>query len=233
MIDFYYAPTPNGWKVAIMLAETGLAHQTILMRLPEGDQLKPEFRKINPNAKIPAIVDHGGDNGPVSVFESGAILIYLARKADSFGARNAACETELLEWLFWQAGNQGPMAGQLSHFVNYATAHQEYSLKRYRGEYERTLGVLERRLDGRKYVLGHYSIADMMIFPWAFISKRLGVPLDDFPNVAAWRERIKERPAVRSAIDLYKGAQFSGRTNVSNNAILFNQSAQVLRDANV
>lgn len=230
MIDFYYSPTPNGWKVAIMLAETGLDHRTILMRLTEGDQLTAAFRKINPNAKIPAIVDHGGDTGPVSVFESGAILLYLANKTRRFGAPSGREEKELLEWLFWQAGNQGPMAGQLSHFVNYAPVGQDYSLKRYKGEFERTLGVLERRLKGRTYVLADYSIADMMIFPWVFISKPLGVNLENFPNVSAWRARIKQRPAVRDAINLHKDAQFSGSTSADENSILFNQTADHLGD---
>ena len=234
MIDFYYAPTPNGWKVAIMLAETGLPHRTVLLRLTEGDQLTPAFRAINPNAKIPAILDHdseeheGEDGGPQAVFESGAILLYLARKSGRFGPQTPREETECQAWLFWQAANQGPMAGQLSHFVNYAPAGQDYGLKRYRGEFERSLAVLEQRLAGRDYVLADYSIVDMMCFPWAFIAKPLGVSLDTFPRVSAWRQRIKTRPAVRQAIDLYKDAQFTGKTGAESNAILFNQSAEHL-----
>lgn len=228
MIDFYYSPTPNGWKVAIMLAETGLAYKTILMRLTEGDQLKSDFLAVSPNAKIPAIVDHGAEQ-PLAVFESGAILIYLSDKTGRFGARDAAEKKELTEWLFWQAANQGPMAGQLSHFVNYAPAGQSYSYNRYKGEFERSLAVLDRRLDGRSYILSEYSIADIMAFPWAFIAKPLGVALDRFPNVAAWRQRIKERPAVRSAINLHKDAQFSGSANATDNSVLFNQSADHLQ----
>jgi GST-like protein len=231
MIDFYYSPTPNGWKVAIMLAETGLAHRTILMRLTEGDQLRPAFRKINPNAKIPAIVDHDGGGGPVSVFESGAILLYLSEKAGRFGAPTEAESKALMEWLFWQAANQGPMAGQLSHFVNYAPEGQDYSLKRYEGEFERTLAVLEARLAGRDYILSAYSIADMMAFPWAFISKPLGIDLEVYPNVSGWRKRIKNRPAVREAINLHKDAQFSRTASAASNPILFNQSASHLKFA--
>ena len=229
MIDFYYAPTPNGWKVAIMLEECGLAYNTILMRLGEGDQFKPDFLKISPNAKMPAIVDHDAGGDPVSVFESGAILFYLADKTGRFMAPNALGRLETLQWLFWQVGNQGPMAGQLSHFVNYAPEGEDYGRKRYAGEYDRNLGVLENRLEGRDYILGAYSIADMIAFPWAFIAKPLGASLDEFPNVAAWRGRLKERPAVRAAIDLHKDRQNRGQDTAQNNDILFNQSAAHLR----
>ncbi|MEP3276876.1 MAG: glutathione S-transferase N-terminal domain-containing protein [Stappiaceae bacterium] len=229
MIDFYYSPTPNGWKIAIMLAETGLPHRTILMRLTDGDQLTPEFRRINPNAKIPTIVDHDGANGPEAIFESGAILLYLADKAGRFVPTDPMEWREALQWLFWQAGNQGPMAGQLSHFVNYAPADQCYSHKRYRGEFERNLAVLENRLKGRDYIMGDYSIVDMMAFPWVFISKALGVLLDPYPNIIAWRQRMKDRPAVRTAIDLHKDAQFSGSASAENNSVLFNQSAEHLQ----
>jgi GST-like protein len=225
VIDFYFSPTPNGWKVAIMLAETGLAHRTILLRLTEGEQLKPEFRKINPNGKIPAILDHDGKNGATTVFESGAILLYLSQKSGRFGAPTEAEGKDLLEWLFWQVGNQGPMAGQLSHFVNYAPKSQDYSHKRYKGEFERTLAVLEARLAGRDYILSKYSIADMIAFPWVFIAKPLGIDLDTYPNLSAWRTRIKERPAVRTAIDLHKKEQFTKTASAENNSILFNQSA--------
>ena len=222
MIDFYYAPTPNGWKVAIMLEECGLAYNTILMRLGEGDQFKPDFLKISPNAKMPAIVDHDTGGDPVSVFD-------LADKTGRFMAPNAIGRLETLQWLFWQVGNQGPMAGQLSHFVNYAPEGEDYGRKRYAGEYDRNLGVLENRLEGRDYILGAYSIADMIAFPWAFIAKPLGASLDEFPNVAAWRGRLKERPAVRAAIDLHKDRQNRGQDTAQNNDILFNQSAAHLR----
>lgn len=226
MIDFYFAPTPNGWKVGIMLEECGFDYQTHLMRLSEGDQFSPEFLAISPNAKMPAIVDHEADTVSVSVFESGAILIYLADKSGRFMPTDPLGRKETLEWLFWQVGNQGPMAGQLSHFKNYAPDGQEYGFKRYRGEYDRNLGVLERRLDEREYILDEYSIADMICFPWVFIAKPLGASLDEFPNVAAWRQRIKQRPAVQRAIDLYKDMQNRGQHTAQNNNILFNQSAK-------
>ncbi|MFY0613267.1 MAG: glutathione S-transferase N-terminal domain-containing protein [Hyphomicrobiaceae bacterium] len=236
MIDFYFSPTPNGWKVAIALEEMGLDYNLHMMQLSQGDQFKPEFLAISPNAKMPAIVDHappsefGSD--PVSVFESGAILLYLGDKTGQFMPSGALARKELSEWLFWQVGNQGPMAGQLSHFVNYAPKDQaEYGRKRYFGEYDRNLGVLENRLEGRDYILGEYTIADMLAFPWAFIAKPLTASLDAFPNVAAWRGRIKERPAVQRAIDLNKDKQNRGQHTASNNNVMFNQSAASLRRA--
>jgi len=218
MIDFYYAPTPNGWKVGIMLEECGLAYNTRLMRLSEGDQFQPAFLAISPNAKMPAIVDHAPPSAwgaaPVSVFESGAILLYLADKTGHFAppATDLRARKVLNEWLFWQTGNQGPMGGQLSHFRNYAPEDDRaYGFRRYHGEYDRNLGVLENRLETRDYLLGDYSIADMMAFPWAFIARPLGASLDAFPRVAAWRGRIKTRPAVQRAIALYKDAQNRGQ----------------------
>jgi len=233
MIDFFYAPTPNGWKVAIMLEECGLDYETHLMRLGEGDQFKPEFLQISPNAKMPAILDHDVEGDPVSVFESGAILIYLAEKTGRFMPADPLGRKECLEWLFWQTGNQGPMAGQLSHFVNYAPeGDRTYGQKRYAGEYDRNLGVLERRLKDRPYILGDdYSIADMIAFPWAFIAKPLGASLDDFPRIANWRGRIKTRSGVQAAINLHKDGQNRGQQNAANNKILFNQSSAHFRDA--
>ncbi|MEO3431233.1 glutathione S-transferase C-terminal domain-containing protein [Pelagibius sp. CAU 1746] len=232
MIDFYYAPTPNGWKVAILLEELGLNYTTHLLKLAEGDQFKPEFLAISPNAKMPAIVDHDVEGEAVSVFESGAIMIYLAEKTGRFLPQGPLARKELLEWMFWQVGNQGPMAGQLSHFKNYAPEGQDYGFKRYLGEYERNLAVLERRLEDRDWILGKaYTIADMIAFPWVFIAKPLGSSLDDFPKVAAWRRRIKERPAVQRAIDLYKDRQNRGQHTAENNALLFNQGARHLKGA--
>lgn len=227
MIDFYYSPTPNGWKVAIMLEELGVDYTTHLMQLGNGDQFKPEFLAISPNAKMPAVVDH--ETG-TSVFESGAILWYLAEKTGQFLPDDPGQKLEILQWLFWQVGNQGPMGGQLSHFVNYAPDGQAYSAKRYRGEYERNLAVLERRLEGQAWIVGSYSIADMLAFPWVFIAKPLTSSLEDFPNVTAWRQRIKERPAVMRAINLHKAKQNRGEQNAQNNKVLYNQSAAHLRD---
>jgi len=229
MIDFYYSPTPNGWKVAIALEEMALPYTVHFMKLAEGDQFKPDFLAISPNAKMPAILDRDVSGDPVPVFESGAILFYLAEKTGSFMPADLLGRKECLEWLFWQTGNQGPMAGQLSHFRNYAPDGQDYSKKRYAGEYDRNLGVLDNRLATRSYVLGDdYTIADMMIFPWAFIAKPLGANLEDFPYVADWRKRIKERPAVRKAIDLHKDRQNNDQ-NAGNNSLLYNQTAAHLK----
>ncbi|MBX2856926.1 MAG: glutathione S-transferase N-terminal domain-containing protein [Rhodobacteraceae bacterium] len=236
MIEFYYAPTPNGWKVGIMLEECGLPYETRLMRLSAGDQFAPEFLAISPNAKMPAIIDPSPPEGygpaPVTVFESGAILLYLAEKTGRFAPQESdrRARKALNEWLFWQVGTQGPMGGQLSHFRNYAPeGEKEYGFKRYLGEYDRNLGVLEARLEGRGWILDEYSIADMLAFPWAFIAKPLGASLEAFPNVAAWRERMKAREAVQRAINLHKESQNRGRHRADNNDVLFNQNAASLR----
>jgi GST-like protein len=223
MIDFYYWPTPNGWKVAIMLEECGLPYRVVPVNIGRGDQFKPEFLAISPNNRMPAIVDDG-----VSVFESGAILLHLAEKSGRYMPTDRRGRREMLEWLFWQVGNLGPMAGQLSHFVNYAQGDHTYSHQRYANEYNRCLGVLERRLEGRDYILDEYSIADMASFPWVLISKPLGQALDEFPNVARWREAIKQRPAVQRGIDLGKELRRSAPPTEEERRILFNQTARHL-----
>uniref|UniRef100_UPI002629E000 glutathione S-transferase C-terminal domain-containing protein n=1 Tax=uncultured Jannaschia sp. TaxID=293347 RepID=UPI002629E000 len=207
-------------------------------RLHEGDQFAPDFLALSPNAKMPAILDHapaaGYGDAPLPIFESAAILLYLAEKTGRFappeGDRRAS--KDLMEWLFWQTGSQGPMGGQLSHYRNYAPeAERDYGFRRYLGEYERTMAVLENRLRDRPHILGEaYSIADMQAFPWAFIAKPLGSSLDRFPNVADWRERLKGRPAVRRAIDLQKNQQNrgEGKRTVENDAVTFNQNADRL-----
>lgn len=227
MIDLYYTPTPNGWKVAIMLEEAGLAYRPIFLDIFHGAQFETEFLAISPAAKMPAIVDHDVVGDPVSVFESGTILIYLAEKAGLFLASDPLRRKETFEWLFWQTGNLGPMAGQLAHFSMFGPdAPQPYAMKRYSGEYERCLAVLERRLEGRAFVIDNYSIADMQIFPWVLVAKNLGVDLTKFANVARWRTTIKQRPAVRRAIDLMKDRQNRGEHNAETNKLLYNQDAE-------
>jgi GST-like protein len=221
MIDFYYWPTPNGWKISIMLEECGLPYRLVPVNIGKGDQFRPEFLAISPNNRMPAIVDDG-----VPVFESGAILLHLAEKAGRFMPTDARGRKETLEWLFWQVGNLGPMAGQLSHFVNYAQGEHDYSHQRYANEYNRCLGVLERRLAGREFILGEYSIADMASFPWVLISKPLGQGLDEFPRVARWREAIKQRPAVQRGVDLGKELRRSAPPTEEERRILFNQTAK-------
>ncbi len=226
MIDFYYWPTPNGWKIAMMLEECGLDYQVKPVNIGRGEQFSPEFLAISPNNRMPAIVDHDVDGDPVPVFESGAILIYLAEKTGRFMPTAPLGRKEALEWLFWQVGNIGPMAGQLSHFVNYAPEGQDYSHTRYANEYNRCLGVLERRLEGRDYMLGDYSVADMATWPWVLIAKPLGDTLEEFPNVRRWRQAIKERPAAQRAVDLGKEYRRQGPPDEREREILFNQRAR-------
>ncbi|MBZ9538889.1 glutathione S-transferase C-terminal domain-containing protein [Modicisalibacter tunisiensis] len=228
MIDFYYWPTPNGWKVAIMLEECGLDYRTIPVNIGKGEQFSDDFLAISPNNRMPAIVDHDAadadDNGPLPIFESGAILLHLAEKSGRFLLNGARGRKELQEWLFWQVANLGPMAGQLSHFVNYAPGDHPYAHERYANEYHRCLGVLERRLAGRDYLLGDdYTIADMAAWPWVLIAKPLGQPLDEFPNVARWRQAIKARPAVQRGVDLGKEYRRQAPPDEAERRILFNQ----------
>ena len=225
MIDFHYWPTPNGWKVAIMLEETGLAYRMVPVDIRRGDQHLPAFLAISPNGRMPAIVDHDAEGGPLSVFESGAILLHLAERTGRFAPPLPRDRMAMMEWLFWQVGNLGPMAGQLSHFVNYAQGEHPYSHGRYAGEHRRCLDVLERRLTDRDYILGDYSIADMAAWPWVLIAKPLGQSLDAFPNVARWRAAIKERPAVQRGVDLAKELRRTAPPTKGERRILFNQTA--------
>lgn len=233
MIDFYYWPTPNGWKIAIMLEECGLAYRTLFVNIGKGEQFEPAFAAISPNNRIPAIVDHAPApphmaDQPVSVFESAAILWYLAEKTGRFLPADPLGRKEAMEWLFWQMANLGPMAGQLSHFVNYAQAgDQTYARERYANEVDRCLGILERRLEGRDYILGEeYTIADIAAWPWALVAKPLGQSFDKLPNVSRWRQRIKERPAVRRGVDLGKESRPSGPLTDDARRVLFNQAAR-------
>jgi GST-like protein len=197
MIDLYTAATPNGQKIHIMLEECGLDYTEHWISLGKGEQFDPEFLKVSPNNKIPAIVDHDGPGGePISVFESGAILVYLAEKTGRFLPTEARARTEVMEWLFWQMGGFGPMLGQAHHFNKYAPERIEYAMQRYTREAGRLYGVLDRRLETCEFVAGDYSIADMAIFPWCRLHKRQGQEIGDFPNVVRWFEQIAARPAV-------------------------------------
>tara|TARA_Y100000748_G_C15438742_1_gene466270 strand:+ start:222 stop:941 length:720 start_codon:yes stop_codon:yes gene_type:complete len=215
MIDLYYSPTPNGWKISIMLEECQLPFKLIPMNLGKGDQFKPEFLEISPNNRMPAIVDHEGPEGKeISVFESGAILVYLAEKTGQFLSSKPFERMKALEWLFWQVGGLGPMAGQVSHFVNYAPnfpGDHSYSEKRYKDEYDRLLGVMDKVLKEKEFLAGDYSVADMASFPWVTAYKRYEVDLDSFINVRRWFDEIKQRPAVRKGIDLGKAQRNFGK----------------------
>ena len=211
MIDLWYAPTPNGWKISIMLEECGLPYQVIPLSLGAGDQFKPEFLAISPNNRMPAIVDHDVDGEPQSIFESGAILLYLAEKTGRFLSADLKTHWETVQWVFWQVGNFGPMAGQLSHFVNYAEGEHDYALNRYANEYDRLLTVMNDRLEDREYLAGDYSIADMAIWPWLLPYKRFEQPLDHLPNVRRWHDTMKVRPACRKGVEVGKEARTFGK----------------------
>jgi len=209
-----------------MLEECGLEYSLTPVSIRKGEQLSPEFLSISSNNRMPAIVDHDGAGGTVCVFESGAILIYLAEKTGRFMPAKPTRRKETLEWLFWQVGNLGPMAGHLSHFVKYAVGEHAYSHQRYLNEYHRCLGVLERRLEDREFILGDYSIADMASWPWVLIAKALGQPLDEFPNVSRWRQSVKERPAVQRGVDLGKEYRDNEPPTEEERKILFNQKSR-------
>ena len=208
MIDLHYWPTPNGWKVSIMLEECGLPYTLKPVNIGRGEQFRPDFLAISPNNRMPAIVDHDPPGGgpPVSVFESGAILIYLADKTGRFLPADLRGRTATLQWLMWQMGNLGPMAGQNGHFILYAPEKVPYALERYAKEVNRLYGVLDGQLarTGAHVAGAEYSIADMAIFPWIRVWKAQQVPLQDFPNVKAWYERLMQRPALRRGIEVGK-----------------------------
>ncbi|HUT49024.1 MAG TPA: glutathione S-transferase N-terminal domain-containing protein [Alphaproteobacteria bacterium] len=204
MIDLYYWPTPNGWKISIALEEMELEYRVIPVNIGRGGQFEPDFLAISPNNRMPAIVDNdppgGGD--PISVFESGAILIYLAEKSGRFLPTDLRRRIEVLEWLMWQMGGQGPMFGQAGHFRFYATEQIPYAKERYDNEMHRLYGVLDRRLAGRDFIAGDYSIADMACWPWVITYKRQEVDLDAYPNVKRWYKALQTRPALRRGYDV-------------------------------
>jgi GST-like protein len=225
MIDLYYWPTPNGHKISIMLEECGLDYEVRRVDIGAGDQFDPAFLAISPNNRMPAIVDR--ETG-ISVFEGGAILIYLAEKAGKFLPTETTKRFEVLQWLFWQAGGLGPMAGQLSHFVNYVLEDQPYAHDRYSREYDRLLAVMEVRLRDREFLAGEYSIADMASFPWVLPYRRLGNDLDKFPNLRRWFDTLKERPAVRRGVDIGKGWRRDEATNKRARELMFKQDAETV-----
>ena len=209
MIDLYYAPTPNGWKISIMLEECEMDYKVIPVNLGKGDQFTPEFLKISPNNRMPVIVDHENiiDGEPMSIFESGAILMYLGEKSGKFFPQKSPEKEKVLEWLFWQVGGLGPMAGQVSHFVNYAPnfpGDHSYSEKRYKDEYDRLLGVMNRVLDERDYLAGDYSIADIATFPWIARHNIHDIGLHHYHYLCTWYELISQRPAVVKGYDLFQ-----------------------------
>lgn len=229
MIDLHYWPTPNGHKITLMLEEAGLEYRILPVNIGKGEQFEPDFLKIAPNNRMPAIVDHapadGGD--PISIFESGAILLYLANKTGQFFGDTQRAKIETTQWLMWQMGGLGPMLGQNHHFANYAPEKIPYAIDRYVKETNRLYGVLDRRLAGREFVTGaHYTIADMASYPW-ILPDNQGQNIDDFPNLKRWQAAIKARPATIAAYA--KGAEVQPHRPVMTDEqkkVLFGQTAK-------
>jgi GST-like protein len=231
MIDLYYWTTPNGHKITIFLEETGLPYTVKAVNIGRGEQFDPAFLQISPNNRIPAIVDNDpGDGGePVSVFESGAILVYLAAKAGAFMPRETRGWVEVMQWLMWQMGGLGPMAGQNHHFSQYAPEKLPYAIQRYVKETSRLYGVLNKRLADREFVAGAYSIADMASYPWVVSHARQGQDLDDFPHLRRWFESIRARPAVQRAYELATRLNVKPTVDDEARKILFGQDASVVK----
>jgi GST-like protein len=230
MIDLYYWPTPNGWKISIALEEMQLPYRIVPVNIGRGEQFKPDFLAISPNNRMPAIVDHepAGGGAPISVFESGAILLYLGDKTGKFLPRDLRGRTQVTEWLMWQMGGLGPMLGQNHHFRQYAPEKIVYAIERYTKEAHRLYGVLDGRLKGREYVCGDYSIADMACWPWTILHERQGVEIREFPNVARWLEKMKARPGVQRGFDAAKELRQASSAGPDEEAkkILFGQTAR-------
>ncbi|MBW4512839.1 MAG: glutathione S-transferase N-terminal domain-containing protein [Scytonematopsis contorta HA4267-MV1] len=231
MIDLYYWTTPNGHKITMFLEEVALPYNLIPINIATGDQFKPEFLKISPNNRIPAIVDREPADGgePISIFESGAILEYLADKTGKLIPKNIRGRAEVLQWLFWQMGGLGPMAGQNHHFSQYAPEKIPYAINRYVNETARLYAVLDKRLSDREFIAGDYSIADIASYPWIVPYERQSQKLEDFPNLQRWFEAIKARPATIQAYE--KAEAFKSQQISPENArdVLFSQSANTVR----
>ena len=230
MIDLHYWPTPNGHKITMFLEEAGQPYRIVPVNIGAGEQFKPEFLAISPNNRMPAIVDHTpiGGGKPMSVFESGAILLYLAQKTEQFIPQDVRGNVEVLEWLFWQVGGLGPMAGQNHHFSRYAPEKIPYAVERYVRETNRLYGVLDHRLADREFVAGEYSIADMAAYPWIVPHEAQGQNLADFPNLNRWFAAIGSRPATIRAYGI--GKRFDGNLTMTDEQrkILFGQTARSL-----
>jgi GSH-dependent disulfide-bond oxidoreductase len=228
-IELHIWPTPNAYKISIFLEEAGLPYEVKLVNIGKGEQFKPEFLKIAPNNRMPAIVDPDGPGGePISVFESGAILQYLGRKTGKFYPQDERSRVAVDQWLMWQMGGLGPMCGQTHHFRQYAPEKIPYAIDRYTNEVNRLYGVLNRQLEGKDYICGDYSIADMAAFPWVRPYERQGQDLNQFPNLKAWFQRMEARPAVKRAVEVGVEAQNTVDLSKDDEArkVLFGQKAR-------
>jgi GST-like protein len=204
LIDVHYWPTPNGWKITIALEEMGLPYRIVPVNIGRGEQFAPDFLAISPNNRMPAIVDHEPEDGgqPLAVFESGAILLYLAEKTGRFLPRDVRGRSEVVQWLMWQMGGLGPMLGQHGHFRLYAPEPVPYAIDRYQREALRLYGVLDTQLEEREFICGDYSIADMASWPWIITYKSQQLDIDRFPNLRRWYDGLKQRPALRRGYDV-------------------------------
>jgi GST-like protein len=234
MIDLYYWPTPNGHKITMFLEEAGLPYEIRPVNIGKGEQFRPEFLAISPNNRMPAIVDHApADAGqPISVFESGAILLYLAEKTGALLPADPRGRVATLEWLMWQVGGLGPMAGQNHHFGQYAPEKLPYAIERYVRETNRLYGVLDRRLAQHAHVAGDaYTIADVAIYPWIVPYERQGQKLSDTPHLERWFKAVAERPATRRAYERGQGFASAAPTSDEARKVLFNQTAASVQQA--
>ena len=228
MIDFYFWTTPNGYKVLTFLEETGIPYRIEPVNISKGAQFEPEFLRISPNNKMPAIVDHSpnGLGGPISIFESGAILLYLAEKTEKFLPKDVAGRAEVLQWLFWQMGGLGPMLGQNLHFGQYAPEKIPYAIERYVNETSRLFKVLDKRLTDREFIAGQYSIADIASYPWVFKRPYLQLELEDFPNLKRWFKTIESRSAVARAYEIGASINTIPTVTEESRAFLLGQNDQ-------
>ncbi|BCH33928.1 thiol:disulfide oxidoreductase [Mesorhizobium sp. L-8-10] len=226
-IELYYWPTPNGWKITIMLEELAVPYEVKYVNIGRGEQFEPSFLKIAPNNRMPAIIDPEGPGGePISIFESGAILQYLGRKFGRFYGTDERSRTEIDQWLFWQMGGLGPMAGQAHHFRQYAPEKIPYAIDRYTNEVNRLYGVMNRRLADHPYLAGDYSIADMASYGWVRPYKNQGQDLEDFPNLKRWFEAISARPAVIEAVEIGQEYRRNLADDKEAQKVLFGQRAR-------
>ncbi|MBL8699366.1 MAG: glutathione S-transferase N-terminal domain-containing protein [Alphaproteobacteria bacterium] len=222
MYDLYAWPTPNGYKISILLEELGQPYNVVAVDIGAGDQFKPEFLAISPNNKMPALVDSEGPGGkPLAIFESGAIMMYLAEKHGRFWPQDVRGKYDVAQWLMFQMASVGPMLGQAGHFHNYAPEPIPYALDRYTNEGKRIYGVLDRKLATSSCLAGAYSIADMAVFPWLRFPERQGLSMDDFPHLHRWREEIAARPAVKKGLELLAERRRVGPPDAKQKEVLF------------
>jgi GST-like protein len=233
VLDVYFWPTGNGKKITIMLEECGLPYNVIPVNINNGDQFKPDYEAINPNNKMPAIVDHEASGGPLRIFESGAILQYLGEKTGQLLPADTAGKYRVLQWVYWQVGGLGPMAGQAHHFLRYSPQKIEYAMHRFRTEVTRLYKVMDKQLGQHEYLAGAYSIADIAAWPWVVRYDWQGQDLNDYPNVKRWFEAVGSRPAVKKGSEVGKDwVNFSQQMSDDERKRLFNLRDEDLKKAN-